>query len=342
MSDTRLADALLRIWTRRCWQACVLWPVSLLFGAVLLLRRLLYHLGILRQTRLAVPVVVVGNIFIGGTGKTPLTLWLVQQLQLAGYRPGVISRGYGSSQVGARIVDAQALASDVGDEPLLLARRCPVVVHRSRVQAGLTLLAAFPDVNILIADDGLQHLALARDLEIMLFDGRGCGNGWLLPAGPLREPLSRTRDLTVVNLNQHEAMPSAMPHDAFRMQLNGTLAQQLMNPDQIQRLAGLRPDLKIVAAAGIGHPARFFAMLRGQGVQCTTLPLPDHFDYLSNPFETLSADMILITEKDAVKCRQSSSIAADLRIWVVGVEAQLDAHLMPKLLQQLNQHLEKS
>lgn len=342
MSDPRLANAMLQIWTYRSWQARVLWPVSLLFGAVLRLRRLLYRARLLPQTRLAVPVIVVGNIFIGGTGKTPLTLWLVQQLQRAGYRPGVISRGYGASQDSARIVDAQALASEVGDEPLLLARRCPVAVHRRRVQAGLALLAAFPEVDILIADDGLQHLALARDLEIMLFDGRGCGNGWLLPAGPLREPVSRSCDLTVVNLNAYEPMPSGMPQEAYRMQLNGTLAQQLMNPDQIQTLASLGAHLKIVAAAGIGHPARFFAMLRAQGVQCTTLSLPDHFDYLTNPFERLSADMILITEKDAVKCRQQSAIAADVRIWVVAVEAQLDPGFIPTLLRQLNQHLEKS
>ena len=342
MTTTALAASLLAIWQRRGPVACALWPVSQLFAMLRWLRCQLYRCGLLKQTRLAVPVIVVGNVFVGGTGKTPLTLWLVRQLQLAGYRPGVISRGYGSSHDAARIVGPDALASEVGDEPLLLARGCPVVVHRRRVQAGLALLAAFPEVDIVLADDGLQHLALARDLEIMLFDGRGNGNGWLLPAGPLREPVSRRRDLTVVNLNQHEPMPVGMPVEAFRMQLQGSEAQQLMQPRQRQLLAALDPSLKIVAAAGIGHPARFFSMLRAQGVQCTTLPLPDHFDYLSNPFETLSADMILITEKDAVKCRQSSAIAADLRIWVVAVDAELEPRFIPTLLRQLNQALEKS
>lgn len=342
MTATTLADTLPGIWLRRGPAACALWPLSQLFAVLRWLRCGLYRSGFLKQTRLAVPVIVVGNIFIGGTGKTPLTLWLVRQLQLAGYHPGVISRGYGASHDAAQIVRLDALASEVGDEPLLLARACPVVVHLRRVHAGQVLLAAFPEVDIVLADDGLQHLALARDLEIMLFDGRGNGNGWLLPAGPLREPVSRRRDLTVVNLNQHELMPAGMPAEAFRMQLNGSVAQQLMHPDQRQPLAALEPGLKIVAAAGIGHPARFFSMLRAQGVRCTTLALPDHFDYLSNPFETLSADMVLITEKDAVKCRQRSAIAADLRIWVVPVEAELDPRFIATLLRQLKQPLEKA
>jgi len=327
----------MRAWLRRGWFAYLAWPVAQLFGVVIRLRAFLYQIGWLSQQKLAVPVIVVGNIFVGGTGKTPFTLWLLVQLKKAGYQPGVISRGYGRKQDASCVVVADAQASQVGDEPILLAQQssCPVVVGRNRVDAGRVLLANFPDVNVIIADDGLQHFALARNVEIMLFDARGVGNGWLLPAGPLREPVTRRRDITVVNLNAAEKMSPVLPSDTVRMQLTGTRAQRLLDANQTRELSVLDAGLKIVAAAGIGHPERFFAMLRQQGVRCASMSLPDHFDYVSNPFNNLTADMILITEKDAVKCRQSKEIAADVRIWVVAVEAEIDASVMEKILKKL-------
>ena len=339
MAENNLAAAILRAWMHRGWFACLAWPISLIFGVLLRVRGLLYRFGILKQESLPVPVIVVGNIFVGGTGKTPFTMWLLAQLKQAGFKPGVISRGYGAERTEPEIVRPNSLAQQVGDEPILIAQQsaCPVVVSRNRAAAGRALLAAFPDVNIIIADDGLQHLALARDVEITLFDSRGVGNGWLFPAGPLREPASRRRDLTVANLNPGELISADLPSDTVRMQLNGSRAYQLIDPKQVRELAQLPPTLLITAAAGIGNPERFFAMLRQYGLTITALPLPDHFDYAINPFANITADMILITEKDAVKCRQLHDLSSDPRLWVVAAEAQIDPAAFDRILKKLTE-----
>jgi tetraacyldisaccharide 4'-kinase len=328
-------------WQRRGVLACLLWPLSLLFRLIGALRRGLYAAGALRSKRLPVPVIVVGNIFVGGTGKTPLTIWLVQMLRHAGYGPGVISRGYAAPSADGKSsvqhVTETSLALDVGDEPLLIAMhgQCPVVVGRDRVAAAEALLQAHPEVNLILSDDGLQHYRLQRDIEIMLFDSRGVGNGWLLPAGPLREPASRRRDFTIVNA---ALIPSSMPAASIRMQLAGEHAVQLADPAQPRSLADLRdPVLRLAAAAGIGNPQRFFSMLSDAGLVFDALALPDHYDFSDNPFAALTADLILITEKDAVKCRQIQTIKHDPRIWVVPVMAQID----PALSHQIHQILEK-
>ena len=336
MASSSLATTLTRAWLRRGPLACLLWPVSLLFGALSAMRRALFRAGVLKSTRLPVPVVVVGNIFIGGTGKTPLTIWLAGVLREAGYTPGVISRGHGGSDAAARPVSASSNASDVGDEPLLIARRtgCPVFVGRERAAAGQALLAAHPQVDILITDDGLQHYQLQRDVEIVLFDGRGAGNGWLLPAGPLREAASRRRDVTIVNAPQlTPALRAAVGGTPFGMRLAGTMAEPLARPGQGVPLASLA-GRRIVAAAGIGNPARFFAMLRAAGLDFTELALPDHHDFLDRPFAHVSADIILITEKDAVKCGQIEHLKDDPRLWVVPVSAQLDAALAEQIVEK--------
>ncbi|MGV7210584.1 tetraacyldisaccharide 4'-kinase [Oxalobacteraceae bacterium A2-2] len=336
-----LERILTRSWQRRGPLACALWPLSLLFRALSAVRAALYRLGVYRSARLPVPVVVVGNIYIGGTGKTPLTIWLVQALRAAGLRPGVVSRGFGGQGGAATEVMDGSAARQVGDEPLLIRQRtgCPVVVGRDRAAAGRALLAAHPEVDVLVTDDGLQHYALARDVEIILFDGRGAGNGWLLPAGPLREPRSRRRDYTVVNtpeLTPQLAAAVAGPGPApFQMMLAGGHAEQLC--DRVRRLpladlAG--PGLRIVAAAGIGNPGRFFSMLRAAGLAFEELPLPDHHDFLDRPFAHVRADLILMTEKDAVKCAQIEEISNDPRLWVVPVEAQLDAALAAQIVEK--------
>jgi tetraacyldisaccharide 4'-kinase len=329
---------------RRGLPAALLWPLSLLFRSVVSLRRFLYAAGWLNAERVAVPVIVAGNVFIGGTGKTPLTIWLVQELRRAGYTPGVISRGYGVDCDAPLAVTENSLPSDAGDEPVLIARRtqCPVVIGRGRVAAARALLAAYPAVDVIVSDDGLQHYALERDIEIILFDGRGVGNGWMLPAGPLREPASRRADFVVVNAEQ---TPPGLADGAARMHLVGEFAERLSDPAQRIALTSVAQQArsqegggKIVAAAGIGNPARFFGLLRAAGINFEEMPLPDHHDFADNPFIATSADVILMTEKDAVKCRQIASFRNDPRLWVVPVTAHIGGTLAEQIVEKLRGH----
>jgi tetraacyldisaccharide 4'-kinase len=336
-----LESTLTRAWLRRGPLALALWPLSLLFRGLAALRRLLFRAGVLKSERLPVPVIVVGNIFIGGTGKTPLTIWLVEQLRAAGLKPGVISRGHGAEgDAGPREVLPGSSAREVGDEPLLIAGRtgCPVAVGRRRLDAGRHLLERHPGIDVLVTDDGLQHYALQRDVELVLFDGRGVGNGWTLPAGPLREPPSRRRDFTVVNTPElTPALAAAVGGRPYRMQLAGTVAEQLRDPRQrlpLGELTGTMANKRIVAAAGIGNPGRFFAMLKAAGLTIHELPLSDHHDFLDDPFRGLDADLILITEKDAVKCRQLEHLNNDPRLWVVPVTAQIDPALAAQIVEK--------
>jgi tetraacyldisaccharide 4'-kinase len=337
-TTSSLESTLTRAWLRRGALACALWPLSLLFRGVSGLRALLFRAGMLRSTRLPVPVIVVGNIFIGGTGKTPLTIWLAESLRAAGFTPGIISRGHGASAPGAapRALTPDSLASEVGDEPLLIARRCacPVVVGRDRGAAGRALLAAHPQVDVILTDDGLQHYALQRDIEIVLFDGRGTGNGWLLPAGPLREAPSRRRDFTIVNAPElTPALRQAVGGAPFRMQLAGDWAEPLLDPGRRVPLASLA-GRRLVAACGIGNPQRFFTLLRDAGLAPAELALPDHHDFRDQPFAAVDAEIILITEKDAVKCAQIENLRNDPRLWVVPVTAQLDAALAQQIVEK--------
>jgi len=339
-----LESTLTRNWLRRGPLACALWPLSLVFRLLSGVRVALFKAGVLKSSRLPVPVVVVGNIYIGGTGKTPLTIWLVQALQAAGMRPGVISRGFGSAEQGAREVTAASTPAQVGDEPLLIKQRtgAPVMVGRDRAATGRALLAAHPEVDILLTDDGLQHYKLRRDVEIILFDGRGAGNGWLLPAGPLREPVSRSRDFTVINAPQltpalaasvGASVGAAAP---VQMTLAGDVAEQLRDRSQRRTLAELaaQPGLRVAAAAGIGNPARFFGMLKAAGLHIIELPLPDHHDFQDRPFAGLEADLILMTEKDAVKCAQIEELSDDPRLWVVPVTARIDRALADQIVEK--------
>jgi tetraacyldisaccharide 4'-kinase len=336
-----LESTLTRAWLRRGPLACALWPLSLLFRALSGLRRLLFRAGVLSSARLPVPVVVVGNIFIGGTGKTPLTIWLVEALRAAGMKPGVVSRGFGSSGEGARAVTGLSSPSEVGDEPVLIAARTgvPVMVSRARAEAGRALLAAHPEVDVIVTDDGLQHYALQRDVEVVLFDGRGAGNGWTLPAGPLREPPSRRRDFTVINAPELApglvAAVAGQRAAVFQMRLAGDVAERLGDRSERATLAELaQRGGKIVAAAGIGNPGRFFTMLRAAGLQIDELPLPDHHDFQDRPFAALQADLILMTEKDAVKCSQIEELRTDPRLWVVPVSARIDSALAHQIVEK--------
>ncbi|CAM8651207.1 LpxK Tetraacyldisaccharide-1-P 4'-kinase [Oxalobacteraceae bacterium] len=332
-AKTPVFESLLtQAWRSRGFVACLLLPLAVIFFLIIFFRRLFYRLGIFASSTLPVPVIVVGNIFIGGTGKTPLVIWLVSVLRAHGYSPGVISRGYGAQASAVIEVKAGMSAAQTGDEPLLITRKCevPVFVGRDRVAAARGLLAVYPKVDVIISDDGLQHYALDRTMEIQLSDTRGHGNGWLLPAGPLREPASRRSDFYVIN----GGVSAATAH-TYNMQITGTQAVQMVDRQQGLALASLQ-NKRVAAVAGIGHPERFFEMLRSQGVVLeSALGLPDHFDFSTNPFAGVKADIILITEKDAVKCSRIAGIAQDARLWIVPVEAKIAEPLAQDILEKL-------
>lgn len=328
-----LSDFVTRQWQRRGWFAWLMLPFAGLFGAISGLRRLAYRRGWLASTRLPMPVVVVGNVTVGGTGKTPAVIALAHALTEAGLRPGVVSRGYGVKLERPRKVKPTSRAEDVGDEPLLIARSTdvPVWVYPDRVLCAQAMLVSHPGINVLLLDDGLQHYRLQRDFEIVMFDGRMGGNGWLLPAGPLREPMSRRRDATLINDPYFRATPDRPEVYGMRLELDD--AWQLADPTMARPLSAFA-GRKVLAAAGIGNPERFFTSLRAVGLEPKTLPLPDHYDFANDPFaghpDALDADIILITEKDAVKCDRLSE-PLDPRIWVVPTRPVIDAGLIDRI-----------
>lgn len=327
-----------REWQRRGLFAWLLLPCAMLFGFVTMLRRIAYAHGWLKAVRVRAPVVVVGNVTVGGTGKTPTVIAFVEALRAAGFSPGVVSRGYGATHA-TRTTRAHPTpvmpdtpAAVAGDEPLLIARRtrAPVWVSPDRVAAAQALCNTHPDVDVIVSDDGLQHYRLARDVELVVFDHRLGGNGFLLPAGPLREPLSRQRDATLVNNPFSPALPP-WPH-TFALQLAPGDAWHLQNPALRRPLAQFaNQNQRVLAAAGIGAPERFFATLRAAGLAPHTLALPDHYAFAVNPFADVIADAILVTEKDAVKL----NALHDARLWVVPVEAALDHRLVTLVVEKL-------
>jgi len=287
------------IWYGRRQPGVVLRVLAGLFGVAGAMRRGFYAAGLLARVRLPVPVIVVGNITVGGTGKTPLVIALVQALRARGRKPGVIGRGYGGSVQGVARVDAQSDPLVVGDEARLIfdATGVPVAVGRDRVAAGRALLAS-ETVDLLIADDGLQHHRLQRDIEICVIDGeRRFGNGRLLPAGPLREPVSRLDRVDFRVCNGGEAQPGEIP-----MTLAGEQAVALDDGARSQPLRAFAGQ-RVHAVAGIGNPQRFFAQLRVAGIDVIEHPFGDHHAYVAKDLDFGDGLPILMTEKDAVKCR---------------------------------------
>jgi tetraacyldisaccharide 4'-kinase len=319
----------------RCAQGWCPWhvlllPLSWLFRLLSGLRRAAYRLGWLKQTRLPVPVIVVGNITAGGSGKTPLVIWLARVLREAGWRPGVISRGYGGRGAEPMPATASADPARVGDEPVLIARAAgvPVWVGRRRVEAGRALLARHPEVDVLLADDGLQHYALARDLEIAVVDARRrFGNGRLLPAGPLREPIARLGQADAVVVNGGVGEPAAGAVPQFAMTLRPARLHSLNDPARTAEVATFR-GRTVRAVAGIGDPERFFATLRVLGMEVVPHAFPDHHAFVA---ADLPAGTVVMTAKDAVKCEAFQLPDA----WVLEVDAVLAGGLQEMVLTRL-------
>jgi len=275
--------------------AFLLWPVSALFGLLAAFRRGLYRWGWKASYRVGVPLVVVGNVVAGGAGKTPVVLALVRHLQGRGLQVGVVSRGYGRRSNDDREVRPDSAPRDVGDEPALIHHLTgvPVFVARQRAAAAMALLAAYPRTQVIVSDDGLQHLALDRDIEICVFDDRGVGNGWLLPAGPLREHWPRTCDL-VLHSGRHPAFAGYRSHRALAdhaVRANGTHVP-------LSTLVG-KP---LIVLAAIAKPQAFFDMLQARGLTLAhAIALPDHYDFETWRSSERAGDVLVCTEKDALK-----------------------------------------
>ena len=326
-----LEHRLRRVWQRRGPVACLLWPLSLAYGALAALHRARSRRA---ACKLPVPVIVVGNVVAGGAGKTPVTLAVAEHLKARGWRPGIVSRGYGRSGDDCREVAPDADPRAVGDEPLLLRRRAdvPVFVARRRAEAGRALLAAHPGADVLICDDGLQHLALARDVEIVVFDARGIGNGWLLPAGPLREPWLRSpRQPVELILRTEPGDDFPVPADATLHTARRMLAAEAVRADGTRVPLAALQGQPLVAVAGIARPEAFFAMLRAAGLTLAdTEALPDHCDFEHWQRPANQRETLICTEKDALKLwrRRPDALAMPLDLEApAGFFAALDAAL---------------
>lgn len=315
-----------RIWSGSSLVYLLLLPLSWLYGLVSGLIRLSYRCGLRKSWRAPVPVVIVGNLTAGGNGKTPMVIWLVEQLQQRGYRVGVVSRGYGGkSAVYPLVLDAQTTTRQAGDEPVLIFQRtgAPVAISPKRAEAVQALLNQ-GELDLIITDDGLQHYALQRDFELVVIDGvRRFGNGWWLPAGPMRERVSRLKTVDACVANGGVAQP-------------GEIAMKLQAQDAVNIASGeRRPAIElphVVAMAGIGHPPRFFATLEKLGVEVEReVAFADHQEYNHGQLAALATQgqTLLMTEKDAVKCRAF----AQPDWWYLPVEAVIPTEQAERLLQ---------
>ncbi|ARU93522.1 tetraacyldisaccharide 4'-kinase [Tatumella citrea] len=317
-----------KLWSGKSGWWRLLLPFSFLYGAISGLIRLSYIKGWRKSWRAPVPVVVVGNLTAGGNGKTPVVIWLVEQLQARGLNAGVVSRGYGGKAAHyPLLLDEHTTTAEAGDEPVLIFQRtgAPVAVAPRRADAVAALLHS-ATIDVIVTDDGLQHYALQRDIEIVVVDGvRRFGNGWWLPAGPMRERESRLRDVNAVIINGGHAGP-------------GEISMQLVAGEAVNLLSGERRSLsefsRVVAMAGIGHPPRFFATLRSMGVvPQAEIAFADHHAYSAEELAQLQTNdqQLLMTEKDAVKCR---SFARD-DWWYLPVTAQLFGDSVEPLLEKI-------
>lgn len=324
-----LARWALDIWYKDPVIGLWLMPLGFLFSDIVRFRKFLYRIGMLKTQTLPVPVIVVGNLTVGGTGKTPLVIYLAEFLKNSGFKPGIISRGYGGlADSWPQWVGTESLAKDVGDEALLIAKQtvCPMVVGPLRVDAARLLLEK-TDCDVILSDDGLQHYALHRDIEIAVIDGvRRFGNGYCLPAGPLREPIERLNSVDLIIVNGEKQEPNEFP-----MRLEGDIAINLLTGEQKHLVDFLTEDCH--AIAGIGHPERFFKQLALVGLNTSNKSFPDHYSFQREDIEFSDQQPVLMTEKDAVKCR----LFAGQQHWYVPVTARPDTLFTEQLLNLLRE-----
>ena len=313
-----------RLWYQRVWWRWLLWPLSLLFTGMVLCRRWLYNVGLFRVIKMPIPVIVVGNIAVGGTGKTPFVIALCHALKARGYHPGVVSRGYGGqASRWPQVVSSTSDPRLVGDEPVLIAREsdCPVVVAPDRVLAAKMLLST-AHCDVIVSDDGLQHYHLARQLEIVMVDGqRQFGNGWCLPAGPLREPLSRLQSVDLVIETGRD------------MQIQPVILQSVCVSQPDIPLDNLSERSRVVAVSGIGHPGRFFATLRALGCRFDTRVFVDHHPFVPSDIASIDADIIIMTAKDAIKC----TAFADPRCYALQIEGVVAPAVLETVFKRLSE-----
>lgn len=318
---------MLGFWRKKNVVACSLWPLSLFYRSYIYLRRKLYQFHIKKTNRFAVPVIVVGNLTVGGTGKTPLIMAIAEFLKKKGWRPGIISRGYGGeADHYPHRVHENSSPREVGDEPLLIARHtaCPTMVDPNRSR-GVKALLVKTNCNIILSDDGLQHLSLGRHIEIAVIDGQyRFGNGFCLPAGPLREPISRLKTIDFI-VTKGNACPNE-----FEMCLLPDYFYQLTQPSN-QKSADYFYGKNVHAVAGIGNPKQFFCSLRALGLTITEHPFPDHHFFKSNDFNYGKNAIVLMTEKDAVKCEG----LIDSRLWCLKTKTKLDKTFLSALLKRI-------
>lgn len=320
----KLEQLITRGWFEKSPWLWLLLPLSALFYLIYWLRKQAFKFGLKSTVSSAVPVVVVGNIVVGGAGKSPLVAYLVRELEALGYKVGIVSRGYGAHKPIQKpiLLNSSSAVEQVGDEPLMLFRQlgCPVAVCPERSQA--VALLAEQGCDLVIADDGLQHYAMARDLEICTFDSqRLWGNGWVLPAGPLREPLARTQTCDYLIFNGEAFNGKAFKAKSFSMTLKPSQLCSLADDTAIsaERLAALQAGQRLFACAGIGNPERFYNTLQAQGFSFEPYSFPDHHAFTAEDFAAAKGRAIVMTEKDAVKCRHLKLANA----WYLPVAAQL-------------------
>ena len=314
----------------------ILLPLSYIYFLIIFLRSWSYKSGIFKTIKINVPVIIVGNINIGGTGKTPLVIWLLEKLIKFGMKPGLICRGYNSNASKSIEVLKNSKVENVGDEALMIKLRLdiPIFSGKKRGQVARSLLMTYPDVDVVISDDGLQHFELFRDFEIVVVDGvRLFGNGHLIPAGPLRETVTRVKKVDAVVINSQvkkEILPLfENTNNLYEMAYSGDVLQNCVHTNQIFDLS--RIDKEIIAVTGIGNPERFFTQLTNAGVNFKRRIFNDHHMFTESDFKDYDGMEIVMTEKDAVKCK----IFAKENFWFLPVSADVEEKLFTKIIKKI-------